>query len=369
MEKSDLAAVTATALAQITDRAALAATGRPHPLVNALYAPGRRVQFAAARALVDLAPTNPFPGSSRIVPVLARFVNNQALPRAVVIDRNPTRGSQLAGFLIQLGYDSELELTGIKGFLAATEAADVELILISYDLFGGGWSLNDTLTNLRADSRTAAIPIFIYGPLNVQYMRPSLSEDYPGIKFLVQPNEPTTLLRQLRGLPVPLAAGERARYAREASALLAAIASRKANPLSQDLPGAEPSMAVAMSDADTAPSVATALGYVPDLDAQRSLCDVALDPSQLTPLRKQSAADLVRSIRRFGPLVTSDQEAKLLVNVREEPDLEIRTMLTTIVAALRAAGPKNAPPFRDRPTRTPAFELLAPPRPPRAVNQ
>ena len=37
---------------------------------------------------------------------------NQALPRAVVIDSNPNRGSQLAGFLINLGYDSELELTG-----------------------------------------------------------------------------------------------------------------------------------------------------------------------------------------------------------------------------------------------------------------
>ena len=119
----------------MTDRTALAGTGRPHPLVDALYAPGRRVQFAAAKALVTLAPTQPFPGSSRVVPTLARFVINQALPRAVVIDGNPNRGSQLAGFLINLGYDSELELTGNQGFRAAAESADVELILISYDLF------------------------------------------------------------------------------------------------------------------------------------------------------------------------------------------------------------------------------------------
>ena len=50
--KTDLAAAAATALGQVTDRAALTATGRPHPLVDALYAPGRRVQFAAAKALV-----------------------------------------------------------------------------------------------------------------------------------------------------------------------------------------------------------------------------------------------------------------------------------------------------------------------------
>ena len=163
--KTDLAAVAATALAQVTDRTALSGTGRPHPLVDALYAPGRRVQFAAAKALVTLAPIQPFPGSSRVVPTLARFVINQALPRAVVIDGNPNRGSQLAGFLINLGYDSELELTGTKGFLAAAEAADVELILVSYDLFREGWRLTDTLANLEADSRTAAIPVFIYGPL------------------------------------------------------------------------------------------------------------------------------------------------------------------------------------------------------------
>ena len=89
---------------------------------------------------MTLAPTAAIPGSSRIVPTLARFVINQALPRAVVIDSNPTRGSQLAGFLISLGYDSELELSGAKGFLAAAESADVELILISFDLFGAGWS-------------------------------------------------------------------------------------------------------------------------------------------------------------------------------------------------------------------------------------
>ena len=59
---------------------------------------------------------------------------NQSSPRAVVIDGNPTRGSQLAGFLIGLGYDSELELSGARGFHAAAESADVELILISFDL-------------------------------------------------------------------------------------------------------------------------------------------------------------------------------------------------------------------------------------------
>ena len=85
--------------------------GRPHPLVDALYSPGRRLQFAAARAIVKLRRLVPFPGAGRVVPTLARFLPTQVLGRAIVIDANPTRGSQLAGFLISLGYDSELKRT------------------------------------------------------------------------------------------------------------------------------------------------------------------------------------------------------------------------------------------------------------------
>jgi HEAT repeat protein len=333
--KADLAALTATALGQVINRAVLTATGRPHPLVDALYAPYRRVQFAAAKALVALSPAEPFPGSSRIVPTLARFVLNQALPRAVVIDSNPTRGSQIAGFLISLGYDSELELSGAKGFLAAAESADVELTLISFDLFQTGWRLNDTLANFGADSRTAAIPVFIYGPLDVQYKRPNLDHDYPGIKFLVQPVEPDMLSRQLKGLPARLSEAERAGYASEAATLLALIATEQRNgPLTADLTAAEPALTVALNEAQTARSAATALGVVPDPDAQRSLADVVLDPSKTPAVRKQSASELVRSIRRFGRLITAGQESRLSTMLREETDPDARASLLTILRAL-----------------------------------
>jgi HEAT repeat protein len=361
--KPDLAAAAATALGQVTDRAALATGGRSHPLVEALYAPQRRVQFAAARALVTLSPTEPFPGSSQIVPVLARFVTNQELSRAVVIDGNPNRGSQLAGLLIKLGYDAELELSGVKGFLAAAESADVELILISFDLFKSGWSLNDTLANLQADSRTAGIPIFIYGPLNVQYMRPNLDHDYRGIKFVVQPVDPSLLQQQLKSLIRPLTDAERKSYARESAVLLARIATERKGPLAADLTAAEPAMAVALAETETAPAIATALAEVPDADAQRSLFDVVIDPSRAPALRKQAAAHLVRSIQRFGPLVTADQEARLLPAIREETDAEDRANLMAIVQALRPSRSvsSNKPPVLSVPAESPEPGQTSPP--------
>ena len=355
--KTDLAAVVASALGSVTDRKALSATGRPHPLVDAVYAPGRRLQFAAAKAVVKLAPTEKFPGSSRVVSTLARFLPNQALPRAVVIDANPNRGSQLAGFLINLGYDSELEVTGKQGFVAATTAADVELILISFDLFGQGWALNDTLANLKADSRTAAIPIFIYGPLNFQFRHPNLEQNYPGIRHLVQPVDAAMLKRQIKDMPLALGHAERVGYAREATELLAQIGKDRSNPMAANLSVAEPALSAALFEGETGRAAATVLGDVPDPSAQRSLADLILDPSRPVALRKDSIGELIRSIRQFGPLVTAAQEARLASMVREEGDSELGTVLETVIRTLRPAKPKAG---LNQPTDAPATTKLIP---------
>lgn len=344
--KFDLAAVAATALGQVTDRNALSSSGRPHPLVEALYAPGRRVQFAAAKALVTMAPERPFPGSSRVVPTLARFLINQPLPRAVVIDSNPNRGSQLTGFLLDLGYDSELELTGTEGFLAAAASTDVDLILMSYDLFRQGWSVNDTLANLDADARTAAIPIFIYGPLDAQLRHPNLVHDHPRIRFIVHPVDAATLKQQLQGPFAPFGEQEHTAYARDAAAMLARIAEDRKSPIAGSLAAAEPALAVSLNGAENTPTAATALGHLPDPDAQRSLAELVLDPSRSLAVRKEASTQLVRSIERFGALITTEQEARFATRLREEENTDAQSDLSTIFRALRPTTPVSTLPTR-----------------------
>ncbi len=220
-----------------------------------------------------------------------------------MIDANPNRGSQLAGFLINLGYDSELEVTGARGFGAAAAAADVELILISHDLFGQQWTVNETLANLKADARTAAIPVFIYGPLNVAYEHPNLERNFPGIRFLVQPVDAAMLKKQMKELPNALDATERGGYAREAAELIAGVANQKSSPLAVDSTVAEQALAAALNADETGAAAAAALGHVADPDAQRNLADVVLDPARPVAIREKSAKELVESIRRFGPLM------------------------------------------------------------------
>ncbi|MFO0959204.1 MAG: HEAT repeat domain-containing protein [Isosphaeraceae bacterium] len=163
----DLAALATTALGRVSDRDAMPADGQATPLVEALGSPDRRVRFSAARALVELAPRKAFPGSSRVVPALTWFLSDPTAPRAVVIDGSLSHGNRTAAALRSIGYDSQVATRGDEGFKLAAAGADVELIVIDPTALQGDWRIRDTLTNLRADARTAGIPIFLLYPVEM----------------------------------------------------------------------------------------------------------------------------------------------------------------------------------------------------------
>ncbi len=361
--KDELAAAAAAALGKVTDPVLLAITGHPHPLVEALSAPGPRAKFAAAKTLVELAPTRPFPGSSRVVPTLARFATAQKLPKAVVIDGNPNRGSQVAGALRELGYETVKETSGDQGFRAAADSADVELAAASYAQAHGAWNLIDILTNFQSDARTANLPVYIYGPLNLERDRFLLRESFPNARFLVQPTSAAILESLLGGRPTKLNPAERTGYASEAASLLARIASQPKSPYAADLTASEPALSIALNQPETSLAASSALGEVPSPDAQQSLADVVLDPSRPVELRRTSAAQLARSIQRFGPLVSGDQEASLAAESRTEADDQLRQALGTVIATLRSKSQK--PQIRaGRPPRPTAVSVPATPAPP-----
>ena len=59
------------------------------------------------------------------------------------------------------GYDAVVIPTGREGFDRAASTAGVEVVLVHANCIR--WDLTQTLANLRADARTAAIPIVVYG--------------------------------------------------------------------------------------------------------------------------------------------------------------------------------------------------------------
>ena len=351
------AAAAVTALGQVTDRNALGDGARPGALVEALDAPDRRVQFAAARALVGLDPGRPFPGSSRVVPTLARFVAAGPAPRAVVIDGNPDRGSLLVGYLKGLGYDAQIASTGEQGFRMAADTVDVELIAIDPNFVQGHWRLVDTLANLRADPQTAGIPTFLYGELAMHDRLAPLLGSFPGVKLLITPTRMDLFQDEVgRGLVAlrakPLSSDERAAFAKEAAELLAKVAGRTGEPFESELVLAAPSLMLALNNPAIAPDVVKALGEVPRTEAQRVLVDVVLNPSNAAALRVGAAEALARSLRRFGTLLAPGQDARLAAELDQAEEPTLRTALSAVVGALKpkaASSGRRLQEFRPSP--------------------
>jgi HEAT repeat protein len=344
---SEVAAAAVTVLGRVTDRNALwIDPNRPHPLVEALSSPDRRVRFAAARALVELAPQRPFPGSSRVVSVLAQFLASEpSAPRAVVIDGDVNESNKVASALKGLGYDVATADNGRDGFRAAAQSAGVELVLLNPAVLNGSWQTIDTLTNLRADVRTAGLPIFLYSPLAARPYFFGLLAKFDRIGFLVTPTDPNVakapLERELARMGTrPLSAEERASYAQGAAALLASITARPGSPYADDLAAIEPELSRALNSPATDMPASAALADVPDVDAQRELADAFLDGSRPLPLRLSAGESLARSIQRFGPLVSVEQERALLAAFDGATDPAVRASAAAVVGALR---PKASP--------------------------
>ena len=319
-------------------------------LATLVTAADRRVQFAAAKALIELEPKTAFAGSSRVVPALARFVATGAMPRALVIDGNPARGSQTAGFLRSIGYDPQLAVTGDEGFRVAAGTADIELIALDPDLVQGPWGLRDTLANLRSDGRTAGIPAFLVGPLSLRDQYATKMEGFPEIGFLVTPTETAGFKAQIdralaRKAARPLSAEERADLAAKATALLARVANRPASPFAADLHRAAPSLTFALQEPALGVDSATALADIPRIDAQRDLATMVLAPTSPGPTRIAAAEGLARSLRRFGLLLAPDQAGALVATARTagDDDPAFRSALARAVEAMRPRPMSPAP--------------------------
>jgi HEAT repeat protein len=364
---SDLAAASIFVLGRVADRDALVTDRRVNPLIEALSAPDRRARFAAAQALVYLNPQQPFPGSSRVVPVLTQFVASQPQPRVVIIDGAEARGNTVASTLKALGYEPSTAVSGDQGFRIAAESADVEAIFIEPTILQGNWRTRDTLANLRADAATAGVPIFIYGELRLQDLLSAELTSYPRVAFVVTPTDPNLfkpiLERELRRMGArPLVAAERDGLAQAAASLLAEITSRPGSPLLANVSAAEPALAVALNHASASLPAAAALGDVPGVEAQRSLADTALDAANPPQLRLGAVDNLARSIQRFGPLVSADHERRIAAELDSEADPTLRAAFASVVGALRPKPTpvgvrlrtfKPAPPTGSSPAATP----------------
>ena len=307
------------------------------PVLAALNYPDTRVQFAAAGTVMQLDPQAKFPGVNRVIAILARALTGQGKPVALVVDPNSDRASQLAGILNEIGYVPQLRSTGREGFRFAAENADVEIAFIHPSTIK--WALTETIANFRADSRTASIPIILYGPEELAGRMRRHVEDNALVTYfdaaVTKESLQSQLIPFLKSMTAPpLNEEQRANQAEVASYWLAHIAEGQRTKI-YDLQIAVDALLAAANQVPLTENCLLALGAIASRDAQTKMAEILLDNGMETRLRATAAIQLAFHIQRHGLVISNDQIAKIHALWKTPGDPALNTAIGAVIGSLR----------------------------------
>jgi CheY-like chemotaxis protein len=308
-------------------------TGVP-VLVQALNFPDRRVQIAAADAILRLPRAVPV-ATSRVTEVLRRAASLEINPKVLVADPNADRANLVAQSIQKAGYQVVISNTGTTTLQRLAAAADIDALLVDA-------SLNDPqlaylLPQLRSDIDAGRIPIIITAqPQQIAELERRFG-NLPGVTVTTETTNVATLKTLLERTikaqeGMPLTEAERKEYASLSMLWLARIARG-------EVPGydARPVQSVllqGLQSNDLAPLAVEAVGYLPGPEAQRQLARFVLDNTRTVPLRTAAAHSLAHSIQHFGNHLLVEQIAALRALFDSAPDTKLKSSLAIVAGAL-----------------------------------
>src|SRR5262245_7587409 len=271
-------------------------------VTSALDYPDQRVQYAAAAAILQIDPPAPFRGATRVVQILKRALASEGRPHAVVGEVSVQRATMLGGILHELGYEPLIYVSGREACAAAAARTDVELIVLHPNIVR--WALSETMANLRADSRTANIPIVIHGPGHLADKLQRTAQTMQLISFAVTSSTTDDFDYQIRPFlrkvkSVIMTPQERAAQRAEAAAWLAHIAQGRRMKVF-DITSAEPELVEALDDPTLAPAALDALSEIATRTSQQRMAVLVLNADAAVELRRAAAVKLAFHIQRFG---------------------------------------------------------------------
>jgi CheY-like chemotaxis protein len=359
-------------------RAAQPGRYRAGALVRALDYPDRRVQHAAASALVRMPGPYAAQNQTRIVEILRRSLASQSetlapgKPRVLVGHFDPIRGAETANTLRAAGFDAVSVRTGREVTARLRQAADIDLVVI--DAAIPYPPLPDLLANLRYDVHHRTIPVRVVytpgspPPVSAAAMEERLgrstqhtvavavAEDraafdslnrvraltagLPGVELLMGPITPdqaqSALTRGVSEEPTAaVAEEERKRFASESIQLLRHLAEQHAG---IDLKPADSAVRQSLRVEELTIAAAAVAARLPGRDAQSDLATVVLDSKRKVETRAFAADQLILHVQRFGAALPADSVTAFveLSSTNKEPAL--RGRLAAIVGILSGDG-------------------------------
>lgn len=370
-------------------RAARPTGRRQPPLVQALYYPDRRVEMAAAEALLQIPDSAASLATTRVVEILRRAVAAEppplsppgaggdkrgGRPKVLIGYFNEDIRNRVAAAIDAAGYEAVAVAGGREMMQRLGQASDIALLLFEAQLPGPG--RDQLLGQLRADRFAGQLPILLTAPPPPTDASGRLPEE-PTRRALVlgeTARREEALRRHLARWPnltvIPAA------WALDAKVLQPLIQSRLDDPANPTLSAkemkdyAERSIEnlaclargeVAGYDVRPAgPTVLEALrtpskltpkgqGFAIEVaarlrraEAQTVLANVLADGKRTTAVRIAAANALVRNIQQFSPLLTREQ-VQTLADLYAQPKLDevLKNNVALVLGSLRPSARRS----------------------------
>jgi CheY-like chemotaxis protein len=371
-----------TALGDLQDVRAAAGAGQgTSALIQALYYPDRRVQFAAAETLLRLpglteprdrpaadgskpAPALPaMPAKARVVEVLRRALTTDAAPKALVAYSNEDYANAVARGVRAAGFEPVVVRTGRAALRRLEEAGDIDVILLDADLPDP--MLPNLVAQLRADINVGLLPLIVTAAPDRLDRVQGLLAPYRNVWVMPETADAATLQQVLpqritEAVGRPLSDEERKKRAERAIDLLRTLAVGEVR--GYDVRPAARAILDALRSDDLARSGAIeAASRLPGREPQFALATLVLTPNRDATLRAAAAKALVRHIQQHGMLLTEAQARALtgLLPTVEDPNLKASVAL--VLGSLRPGAAQSgarlrgySPPLEAAPAKEPA---------------
>lgn len=312
--------------------------GTVQPLLRALSYPDRRVRFEAAFTMANARPKSEFPGSHRVVPVLAEAMRQSDAKSALVLSGDRDTANKLVAGLKEAGYQA-------YGGTTLTELVDpinagpgVDLVIVDEDIAGVEAVRRDLAQNykLAAAPMVAIVSAGDQIELNRRYDR-----DHTIRTVVRSPDNAGDLKAAVESAAkmsagAPMSPEESQKYALTSLSALGEIA-QNGSPVF-NAADAQSSLIAALSDkrAPVAIAAAGVLARMESPEAQQAIAEAALDASRPEETRIALLGSLAESATQIGNHLGEVALSKLL-------DLVKTSRGDVAIAAARAHGALTLP--------------------------
>jgi len=298
------------------------------PLIDALSYPDRRVRYAAAEAIVAIAPTQVIRDASKVMANLSQALGETAYHVALVVDEDAAAAEELRPLLREAGVMPVLARSQRDAITAANQLPPKDLIILSAELKKVG--VAEMLANLRGVYTLAATPVVIVTTKSdVPKLRLLFQKEK--VAFITRPYVAATVRRELAALlqdaPEPKAKELAAAYASAAARTIASVDPATSLFRVKDTLDALLAQAAATTQPDEVriPCCA-ALQHIADARAIPNLARIYNDAKSSKELRL-AALRALGACAAAGPDVPQDLRplvAGVLTVASREPDIEFR---------------------------------------------